>query len=294
MKKALTAVLLVTAASWANAQVGLSGKASVWLDNTKVGGASASTIGFEPTSNIAIKASEDLGNGLRARVVVETSLSGNTLGGAGTQLGDRQSTVGLANRVASIDLGRNVHSQFLAVSNNDAFGTLYGSVAGDVHNLRGLRMSQGMFLQLTPVPGVRLNYDRTQNGVSDATAYSAAATLAGVEATVAQFRQGQERSTVLGANTKFGPAQLFYSHSSNDGIAGKSNGNLVGVRYSLSNSLVAKASYGKTNTDVRAYSLGADYSFSKRTEVGIAYRNVNLAGLAADTKQLGLGLTHRF
>lgn len=285
------ATLLAATAFATQAQVSVSGKVSMWADNSKVNGTGTTALVTEPTSNLAFSVQEKLGNGLTARAVVETSLNGNNINGVGTQLGDRQGTVGVASGTASIDLGRNVHSQFLAVTNNDAFGTLYGSVAGDVHNLRGLRMSQGVFVTLTPVKGLGLTYDRTQTGAgTEAQAYSASATILGANATVAQYKQGAEESTVVGANYKLGAAQLFYAYSNNKG-ASESNGNLVGVRYKLANNMTAKASYGKTNTDVTAYALGLDYALSKRTEVGVAYRNVD-AG--ADTKQLGVGITHRF
>lgn len=285
------ATLLAATAAVSQAQITMSGKVSMYGDNTSVNGTSTTTLVTEPTSNLRISANERLGNGMTARVVVETSLNGNTINGNGTQLGDRQGTIGLASRTASIDLGRNVHSQFLAVTNNDAFGTLYGSVAGDVHNLRGLRMSQGAFITLTPVKGITLSYDRTQTGAgSEAQAYSASGSLLGVNATVAQYKQGNEQSTVVGANFKLGAAQVFYTHSDDKG-ATSSNGNLVGVRYNLANNIVAKASYGKTSTDVTAYALGLDYALSKRTEVGVAYRNVSAQ---ADVRQLGLGVTHRF
>jgi len=294
MKKIVMATLLAMVGFAASAQVAVTGKASVWMDNTKVGSASATSQVVEPTSNIAFSVKEDLGNGVVARGVIETSLVGNTINGVGTELGDRQSTVGLASKFGSIDFGRNVHSQFLAVTKNDAFGTLYGSVAGDVHNLRGLRLSQGTFVTLTPIQNVSFSYDRTQTGVgSEAQSYAVATSIAGVSMTVAEFKQGAEKSTVLGLGAKLGAANLFYTHSDDEGLQ-NSRGDLVGVRYTLANNLVGKASYGKTNTDVKASSVGLDYLLSKRTEVGVAYRNVDRAGTAYDVKQVGVGLTHRF
>lgn len=288
------ATLLAASALAAQAQVSISGKGSVWVDNTKVGAVSTTSQVTEPTSNIAFSVSENLGGGLKARAVLETSLVGNTYYGVGTQLGDRQSTVGLVNQYGSVDFGRNVHTQFLAVTNNDAFGTLYGSVAGDVHNLRGLRLSQGTFVTLTPAKNLSVSYDRTQSGVgTEVQSYGAVAKFAGVTFTAAEIKQDAEKSTVVGATTKLGAAQVFYTHSDDKGVQA-SKGDLVGVRYPLGANIAAKASYGKTNTDVTAYSLGADYSFSKRTQVGIAYRNVDKIGTANDVKQVGVGLTHLF
>ena len=191
MKKLVLATLLATSSLVASAQVAMSGKVSMWVDNSKVGAASATNLVTEPTSNIAVSAKEDLGGGLAARAVVETSLQGNTVSGADTRLGDRQTTIGVATKFGSVDFGRNVHSHFLAITDNDVFGTLYGSVAGDVHNLRGLRLSQGTFVTLTPIQNVSVSYDRTQTGVgSEAQSYAVVASIVGVNMTVAEFKQG--------------------------------------------------------------------------------------------------------
>jgi predicted porin len=296
MKKIAIAAVLAASSIVASAQVGVSGKISQWADSTTTGSAKSNGMAMEPTSNIAISASEDLGKGLKARVVVETSLSGNTVTGSGTQLGDRQSTVGIANKLGSVDLGRNVHSQFLAITNNDSFGTLYGSVAGDVHNLRGLRFSNAAFVTVSPIKGVTASLDRSNNAVgADQTSYSIGAKVAGVNTTVAVYESGVEKSTVIGANAKFGPTGVFYTYSDNKSatVNETKKGNLVGLTYDVG-AYTGKASYGETNKNVTAYSLGLDYHLSKRTDIGIAYRNVNMSSAANDIAQIGVGLTHRF
>lgn len=293
MKKIAIATLLVASTMVATAQVRLTGKVSEFVDNTKTGAVSKTSLVSDPTSNITFSATEKIGD-LTARVVLDTSLSANDpIGGADTKLGNRQSTIGLSSKVGSIDLGRNLHSHFLAITNNDAFGTLYGSIAGDVHNVRGLRVSNGTFIALKPIMGVTATYDRTHNGVgTEASSYSASASMFGVNATVAQFTQGSEKSTVIGASAKLGNAKVFYTHSDDKGVVA-STGDLVGVSQSFG-PVTAKASYGKTNTDVKAYALGADYNLSKRTLVGVNYRNVDATGTASDVKQVGVGVTHRF
>jgi predicted porin len=40
--------------------------------------------------------------------------------------------------------------------------------------------------------------------------------------------------------------------------------------------------------------MGADYHFSKRTLMGVNYRNVDATGTINDIKQVGVGVTHRF
>ena len=294
MKKIALATLLAATTLVATAQVSVSGKISTFVDNTEVGAVSATSLATDPTSNITFSATENIGGGLKARVVLDTSLAANDpTGSADTKLGNRQSTIGLANSLGSVDLGRNLHSHFLAITNNDAFGTLYGSVAGDVHNLRGLRLSNGTFFALTPIKGVTATYDRTQTGAgTEATSYSASAKLLGVNAVVAQYTQGAEKSTVYGASAKLGGTHVFYTHSNNEGAVA-TKGDLIGASQAFGR-VTAKASYGKTNTDVKAYALGADYNFSKRTAVGVNYRNVDVAGTANDVKQVGVGVTHRF
>jgi len=293
MKKIALATLLAATTMVATAQVSISGKVAQFADSTKTGVVRNTSIAGEPTNNITISATENLGGGLKARVVLDTSIGPNTINGGSTQLGDRQGTVGLAAKVGSIDVGRNVHSQFLSITNNDVFGTMYGSVAGDVHNLRGLRVSNGVFATVNPMKGVTVSYDRTQNATgADAISYGAVGSFAGFTATAARFEQGAEVSTVVGLNTKIAGTRLTYTHSDNAGAV-NSKGDLIGASQSIG-AYTAKASFGRTDKDVRAYSVGVDYAFSKRTDAGIAYRSVNKVGASHDVAQVGVGLTHRF
>ena len=294
MKKIIMATLLMGLVSVASAQVTLSGKVSAVVDNSEVGTNKSTTqLVTEPTSNFAISVNEKLGGGLTARAVVETSLSGNTFGGSDTRLGDRQSTVGIANKFGSVDLGRNVHSHFLAITGNDVFGTLYGSVAGDVHNLRNLRLGDAVFVSVNPVKGASLAYERTLNGPgADATVVAINGTFKGVNGSVARFEQGVEKSTVVGLNAKFAGTTITYVHSDDEGLV-NSKGDSVGVARRFGD-ITAKASYGRTNQDVTAHAIGADYHFSKRTSLNVAYRNVDAAGTARDTKGFGVGITHLF
>jgi predicted porin len=298
MKKIAIIAALSALSFAAAAQVTVSGKISEWVDNTKTGSVSATGLTADSTSNITIRAAENLGKGLTARVVIDTRILANDPTSAGTQIGDRQSTVGLASKVGSVDLGRNVHSQFLAVSNNDAFSTLYGSVAGDVHNLRGLRFSNGAFVAVNPMKNVSVTYDRSSNAgaATESTSYSLSAKVGPVNATYARFEQGSvEVSNVIGANATLGATTVFYSHSDNkSAVVGETKkGNLIGVTQKIG-VITAKASYGETDNKVSAYNVGLDYALSKRTQVGVAYRNVDLVGSTHDVKQLGIGLTHQF
>jgi predicted porin len=135
--------------------------------------------------------------------------------------------------------------------------------------------------------------DRTHtNGGNEAVVYSAEGRIAGINAAVAQFEQGREKSVVLSASAKFGNTGVFYSHSDNSGAA-NSKGNLVGMSQKVG-AYTVKAGYGKTNGDVTAYNVGAEYAMSKRTDLLVSYRNVDRAGKSADVTQVGVGITHRF
>lgn len=295
MKKLLL-VLAATVATAVSAQTAVYGRINATVDSTKTGANTVNSL-VNDLSHIGIRVTEDLGNGLKARATFETAVgTQDPTGSAATQLGDRQSTIGLANTLGSVDVGRNVHSQFLAVSNNDAFGTLYGSVAGDVHNLRGLRLSNGAFVTVTPFKGVTGSYDRTYTATgTEASAYSLTGQLGPVTGTVARYEAGVEKSTVVGAATTFGNTSVFYSHSDNESATTSETkkGNLIGATQKFGK-FTAKASYGETNTNVKAHNIGVEYAFSKRTSAGVAYRNVNAATAAADVKQVGVGLTHLF
>ena len=293
MKKIAIATLLAATTMVATAQVSLNGKISEFVDNTKTGAISKTALATDPTSNITISVNENIG-GMKARVVLDTSLKANDpITGADTKIGDRQSTIGLSGKLVSMDLGRNLHSHFLAITNNDAFGTLYGSVAGDVHNLRGLRLSNGVFATLSPVKGLTVSYDRTQDGTgTDATSYGINTSLAGVGVTAARFEQGAEVSTVVGLSTKVAGIRLTYTHSDNTGVV-KSKGDLIGASRAFG-PYTAKASYGKTNTNIKAYSVGVGYALSKRTDLEVAYRNIDKAGTSTDVAQVGAGVIHRF
>lgn len=290
MRKIVMATVLMGLVSVASAQVAVTGKVSAYVDNSKVGAAGATTqLVTEPTSNVAVSVNEKLAGGITARAVVETSLRGNTFGGSETRLGDRQATVGLANKFGSVDLGRNVHSHFLAITNNDVFGTLYGSVAGDVHNLRGLRLGDAVFGNVTLAKGINLSYERSMNGPGvDAEVVAVSGRLFKVNGTVSHFKQGTENSTVVGLNTKLAGMTLTYVHSDDKGLVNR-KGDSFGLARDFGK-VTAKASYGRAD-DVRAYALGADYNFSKRTALNVAYRNVDTA---VDVKAVGLGITHRF
>jgi predicted porin len=293
MKKLIVTAALLATTGLAAAQATVYGRMNATVDSTKTGTVKTDSI-VNDISHIGFRVQENLGHGLSARAVIETGItSQDPVAGTDTQLGNRQSTVGVAGRLGSVDIGRTVHGVFTTLADGDSFGALYGSIAGDVHDLRGLRLSNGVFASATVIPGVTVGMDRTHTAAgNEAVVYSASGKLAGVNVGVARFEQGAEKSTVASAGMRVGKAGVFYSYSDNSGAA-NSKGHLVGVSQKMG-AVTVKAGYGQTDRDVKAYNVGAEYAFSKRTDLLVSYRNVDRVAAANDVKQIGVGITHRF
>ena len=295
MKKIALATLLVASATIASAQITLSGKIGQYIDNTKTGSTAVNTMVSEPTSSIKFNVSEALGGGLTASVVVDTKLTANDPKSVDTQLGDRQSTVGLANKLGSINLGRNTHGVWNTLSSTDVFSGFYGTISEDVHNAQGKRFSNATFITVAPMKNINGSYAR--DTLTDAVTYTASGTLGPVSASFARYELGATKSDVVGAGTQLLGARLGLLYSS-DTVAGvTTKGTSVGAAFKLASPLTLKATYG-TRTggtgDVTAYNIGTEYAFSKRTMAQVVYRNVNNPGTSIDIKQYGIGMAHSF
>jgi predicted porin len=291
MKKIVIATMLAAASIVATAQITVSGNLRPFLDNTNVAGSSSTSMKSD-SSRIGISASETLGGGLTARAMIETSVAAtNPVSGSETKFGDRQTTVGLSSNVGSIDIGRKFNSHFLAITSNDVFGTAYGSIAGDVHNLRTIRSGDAIFVT-AGAGNFSGSFDRTVTIGTESTSYSAVGVLGPVLATIAVFESGTAKSTMIAGQTSVLKLKTYVSYSMDKDNAVESTGTLVGASMPISTSpLTAKISYGtKSVGDVKAYNVGADYALSKRTALSVAYRNVT----GSDTKQTGIGVTHQF
>lgn len=291
MKKIVIATMLAAASIVATAQITVSGNLRPFLDNTTVAGSNSNSMKSD-SSRIGVSASETLGGGLTARAMIETSVAAtNPVSGTETKFGDRQTTVGLSSKIGSIDIGRKFNSHFLAITSNDVFGTAYGSIAGDVHNLRTIRSGDAIFVT-AGAGNFSGSFDRTVTIGTESTSYSAVGVLGPVLATIAVFESGTVKSTMIAGQTSVLKLKTYVSYSLDKDNAVESTGTLIGASMPISTSpLTAKISYGtKSLGDVKAYNVGADYALSKRTALSVAYRNVT----GSDTKQTGIGVTHQF
>ena len=293
MKKVLVALTLAVAGV-ASAQVGIYGRVGTYYDNTKTGTAAAVQGMANDLSHFGIRATEDLGGGLKARATYETYIQANSPETSTTAFGDRQSTVGIAHQMGSVDLGRSVHTHFLAISNNDPFGTLIGSSAADVHNLRGLRFSNAAFTSVN-LGNVTASFDRSTGATTDPYAASLVAAVGPAVVTYARYEAGAETSDVLAARAKFGATTVFGIASDNKGVTANTNrGQLVGASHNLGGPITVKASYGRIENGIKSYNVGAEYAFSKKTYAQVLYRNVEGTTAAGDIKQVAGGLVVQF
>ena len=293
MKKVLIALTLAVAGV-ASAQVGIYGRVGTYLDNTKTGTAAAFQGMANDLSHFGIRATEDLGGGLKARATYETYIQANSPETSTTAFGDRQSTVGIVHKMGSVDLGRSVHTHFLAISNNDPFGTLIGSSAADVHNLRGLRFSNAAFTSVN-LGNVTASFDRSTGATTDPYAASLVAAVGPAVVTYARYEAGAETSDVLAARAKFGATTVFGIASDNKGVTANTNrGQLIGASHNLGGPVTVKASYGRIENGIKSYNVGAEYAFSKKTYAQVLYRNVEGTSAAGDVRQVAGGLVVQF
>ena len=295
MKKVLLALTLAVAGV-ASAQVGIYGRVGTYLDNTKTGTSTVQGMAND-LSHFGIRATENLGGGLTARATYETYIQANSPETSTTAFGDRQSTVGIAHKMGSVDLGRSVHTHFLAVSNNDPFGTLIGSSAADVHNLRGLRFSNAAFTSVN-LGNVSASFDRSTGAVGTAADPYAASLVAAVGpavVTYARYEAGAETSDVLAARAKFGATTVYGIASDNKGVTANTNrGQLIGAAHNLGGPVTVKASYGRIENGIKSYNVGAEYAFSKKTYAQVLYRNLEGTSAASDIRQVAGGLVVQF
>ena len=301
MKNTILATMLVLAATAASAQVVVYGRLSEFVDSTKTGDTTVKSL-VNDSSRIGFKAEEKLSNGLTVSAVVETSIAADDpKTGATTQLGDRQSTIGMASKFGSFDLGRKEHSEYRTIKAADPFGgAVYGSISSDIVNDRSRRIGDGAFLN-TNVGPVNVAYDRSMYSnpaTPEATAWSIGGAIGPVTTAVSRFSTGTDYTNLVTVSGKVAGLTLSTIQSEDKIGAVETKGHFYGVSTPVTREITAMGSFGTktglTAGDVKAYNLGVNYAFSKRTNASVAYRSLDAAGTANDVTQFGVGLTHRF
>jgi predicted porin len=314
MKKIVTilSTLLIASTSYAE-DLGITayGRLRTVVESKTVNGVATQSM-LSDTSHIGFKATENLGNGLRANAVIETTIMSDAPSTTPNSFGDRISTVGLSyNNLGSVNMGRDDHVLFGTTKRFDYNLNRYGTLYTNIHNTRGSRISNAVMATVKPTDYLTFSY---QNGLSEVVgqqnvyAYSAAAKLPFMNGQLvwAKFEDGAKSISSDFYGVKFEPIEntkVAYSHSINkDGsiiVSGKPTvaTNIAGTVYGLEQTIGRfdlLASYGKSDTINRAYSVGTRYNFSKRTKAEFHVMNYDYVVNTKDTKQYGFVLEHNF
>lgn len=291
MKKIAISAMLIGLMGFAQAQVTVYGKMRVYEESTTVGSAASVTSLTSDSSRWGVKGGEDLGNGLKATFVIETTVAVDAPAANG--IGDRTTIVGLSNKFGAIAVGRDKHSIARTLDNFDAMGNVFGSSTTVIHAAQGSRLLNAVFLSATPVAGLTVNYQNANSevaGVTHAQAGSIEYTVGPFAATVARYDNGTTSATnIYGAKAKFGSTTVFGMYS-DDTVAGvSSKGKSIGVNQSMG-VITALASYGEKE-GTKAYNLGATYNLSKNTMLHARYvKEV----ATVDTQKIGVGMEMNF
>ena len=303
MKKIATFALLIGLVGFAQAQTNVSvyGKMRVFAESYKLGTASDVTQITDSDSRIGFKAVETLGNGLKATAVIETSVvadAPNT--GAASQLGNRQSTVGLSHAVGSIDLGRAKHAVGRALDNYDVFGNAAFSSTTVVNASQGQRLSNAAMVTAVVTKGVSASYQRGETEVVGTSAVNAGSLdfeVAGVNATIVTYdNQVNNKTNLVAAKYTFAPTGTTVAaiYSDNNVAGVKTTGKTIGVAQAVGKSPVTVlASYG-TNELVKATNVGVNYALSKTTSLQARYIKEDNAVSTKDLQRVAVGMEMNF
>lgn len=291
MKKYALVMALALAASLAQADATVYGKARLYQENTKTGTAEGVTALTNDSSRFGIKATEALADSMTASVVIETGYGADAP--AATTLGDRTAIVGLSSKLGSVALGRDKHVIARTLDNFDAMGNAFGSSTAVIHAAQGSRLQNAVFVTAKPVTGLSVNYQNANSevaGTTNAQAASVEYTLGSVAATLARYDNGTTSvSNIAGAKYKFANTTVFGMYSE-DKVSGVSTtGKSVGVNQAMG-AVTLLAGYGENDT-VKAYNVGASYALSKNTQVHARYVKEDSA---TNVQKFGAGLEVNF
>ena len=323
MKKSLIALAALAAVGAASAQssVTLYGIADISAGVVEYDGISRET-GFNKAnlqqSRVGIKGSEDLGNGLKAVFNYEHGF--NSANGAFAGGEARRAVVGLQGGFGSVLLGRDKLPLYRLTEDTSADSISDFSTT----NLVGEKRTNGIHYAGN-FAGVGVSaavgYDRHDDitaGTNDTQSttyglglsYATGPFMVGIAGEQIKSESGSPLVTDekvtnygIGGTYDFTAAKVFanYLVSDVDGAAGKDKEANIGVKVPFgAASLVAEVGYNDGDGyDGYDYNVGANYAFSKRTDVYARAARINdydvdnNGGSGKDTKY-AVGLRHKF
>jgi len=297
MKKTLIAIALSTVAASSYAQTTVYGKMRIYTESDKVGTASPITKQTSNGSWLGFRGTEDLGGGMKANFVIETTVAADSP--SASSFGDRQSTVGLSGNNASIDLGRSKHAIARLFDSYDAFGNpaLYSSIT-TVHAAHGARLSNGAFATLK-FDNISASFNHGSSeviGTPSIMAGSLNADIGPVSVSFARYdNQLTSSSNVYAAkyNIKQTGTTIAAVYSDDEVSGVKTQGKTIGLTQAISGPWVALASYGQKQ-EFKATNIGVNYVMSMRTSINVRYKNEDSTTSSSDRRQYAVGIDHNF
>lgn len=321
------ALAAVAVAGAASAQVTLYGKVDLGYGTTTTKNGAGTTTnktsgmqsGFESGSRWGMKGSEDLGGGLTASFNYEF---GSIKANEGKNGGDpaRRSVVELSGSFGKVGMGRDYNPTFSMIGATDVTG-VDSSSTSDTEALAGVRDSN-MFLYTSPnfggvtvkaglisqrtgldtetskVSGTDLSATYADGPLMVGLAYRVIKTTSPATA-AAPASTEKTKQTTLGATYDFGVAKAYFNYITFkvDGVSGTDKETNLGVSAPMG-AVTLLAGLGRdSSTGLKSatdYTLGADYSLSKRTNVYARVYKQATVGNGGKTSGMAAGVRHSF
>jgi predicted porin len=236
--------------------------------------------GVQSGSRWGLKGTEDLGGGLKASFQLESAITADT--GASTGF-TRTSKVALSGGFGTVSLGRQYTPTFSLISGTDVTGT-DGTATSDLY---AASRADSMFMYTSPsINGVTFVVGTSGDSVEAAAGtatkaqlndmtvtYAAGPLMVGVgssssQATTSGVAGAKTKQTTIAGTYDMGMVKL-YLNNANSKVSGVSTKETnYGVKMPMG-AVTLLAGYGKNKADSSTsstdYTIGADYSMSKRT-----------------------------
>lgn len=299
LKQSALFIALSAAAFAANAgPVDIYGTADVAYTYTKVGGETLQSINSSGArdSFIGFKASEDLGNGVKAFVTLEHGIN---IDEASSDTQKRETSVGLTSGAHTFKVGRLQSLGYSAIKEFDVFG---GSNIGMARFVSAVTEYKDNSAQYSIAHGAfRASVQHSFGEVVDGGLNDGSTRALSVG-----YAQGPLSASVVHTDVDQGPTVTQFAGAYDFGVAKTSviyqdakdstldNSVIFGVKAPVAG-FVAQASLGQAKLSmgdkVDLYSIGGAYNLSKRTNLYAAYGRIEAGDKG---EQLTIGMSHAF
>lgn len=301
LKQSALFIALSAAALAAHAgPVDIYGVADIGYSYTKAGGESVHTVNSSGArdSFIGFKASEDLGNGVKAFVTLEQGF--NLDSGASTSDLKRETSIGLTSGMHTLKVGRLTSLGYTAVKEFDVFA---GGNIGMARGISAVNEYNDNSAQYSIAAGdftaaVQHSFGEVVGGgLSDGS----------TNAVSIGYAQGPLSASVVHTDVDNGPAVTQVAGAYDFGVAKTTliyqdakdslldNSFVFGVKAPIAG-ITAQASLGQakliSGDKIDLYSIGATHSLSKRTNLYAAYGRMEVD--AGKGEQFTIGVNHAF